>query len=138
MQRSIVSILAAVLMFTPLFAAEALANGTAGGKVFSVTLEGLADTVSRGQSLDGQLTVTYNGPEKLGPRKVRVQAFIETPIGDSLAQSAAFRINPGESRTFPLSFPIDEAAAPGTYRLKIVVSIGTESLSVGHEFEVAR
>jgi hypothetical protein len=138
MRNTALSLFAAFLMTLTFAVAPASADDAATGQRFSVSLQGLSDFAAPGDELEGQLSITIPAPQSgVRPKKqVFVTATVVTPFGEATIFNSSFRMTAGQTRTIPLSFPIEEDAAPGLYRIKIGVTIDGESLSVGHEVEV--
>lgn len=135
MRQAFVSILAIALLVGSA-AGPALANGTATGRAFTVTVSGFPETVRVGDSMDGTIAVTLFGGPSLVRYQARFQVYVATAVGQGLVDSGSFSVRPGHTRTFNISMPVEPNATPGPHSVKMVVTIANESLSVGHEFTV--
>ena len=98
---------------------------------FDIIVEDFPDTISRGQTLTGSVTVVANGNPSQRFR-VRLELLVETPLGDAPIQSGTFRINGNSRRTFNLSIPVSANARPGEHTLRFVVTVGGETLTAEH------
>lgn len=136
MKQVYVSLIALVLLIATAGAPTAKANGFESGRTFSLSVEGFAQDMSRGEDLTGAIVISTFGISPAVRTRVDYQIYIATPLGDAPVQTGSFFLRGDRTRTFHVSLPIDENAAPGIYSAKFVVTIAGETLSVGHELSV--
>jgi hypothetical protein len=138
MRKTALSLLAAIALTLSFAAAPANADDSASGQRFSVALTNIDSFAMPGDTLEGQLSITIPGPASgVQARKVvSIEATINTPFGDATVLTGTFRMRAGHTRTLPLSFPIDDNAAAGTYKLAIAVTVDGETLTVTQEIEI--
>lgn len=140
MKRTHTSLLALIMMVMT-FAAPAMAAAPSQEPIFQippvrsatfdVIIENFPDTIGRGQTLTGSITVSASGNPSQRFR-VRVELLIETPLGDAPIQSGTFRINGNSRRTFDVSVPVSPNAQPGEHTLRFVITAGNEVLTAEH------
>lgn len=118
------------------FATPSMANGTGSATGFTVTMQDFPDVVSRGDEVSGTVTITVDEQTRSARRMVNYSFYITTPLGDALVDSGSFSMRTDVPRTISLSQPIDERAPIGLYQIKLVVTIGQYSASVGHDLKV--
>jgi hypothetical protein len=137
MKKAYVSLVALALVFAS-FSASAFANGEAVASNFSVSMTGFPDTISRGDTLTGTISITLAGQKDpfAKRQRVRVEVFVATPLGNAPVRTATLSMLPGTTRTLNVAIPVDKTAAPGLYAMKLVVTVGGETAAVGHELRV--
>lgn len=136
MRNTVLSIVALLFLSTTFAMSPAYANGFAAGDRFSLTMDGFQESLAAGDTLSGTITITT--APSVRRSEVRWQVLMTTPLGDAPVESGQFLLRGGRTRTIPLAMPLEEDAAPGLYRVKIVVTYENETLSVGHEFVVEK
>jgi hypothetical protein len=105
--------------------------GDAQNATFEVLMENFPDTINRGQTLSGSVTVIANG-NPIQRFRVNFELFVVTPLGDALIESGSFRIDGNSKRTFNVSIPVRADARPGDYTLRLVLTVGNETLTAEH------
>ena len=140
MKHAFVSLFALVVMLTtfaapttalarveePIIKFENLQSAT-----FELLLENFPDTINRGQTLSGSVTVIAKG-NPIQRFRVNFELFVVTPLGDALIESGSFRIDGDSKRTFNVSIPVRGDARPGDYTLRLVLTVGNETLTAEH------
>jgi hypothetical protein len=135
MKQAFVSFVALALIFVGGLASSK-ANGVASTSLFTVSMAGFPDSVKRGSLVTGTITISMAPTTQIGRTQVSYQLFVSTPFGDAPVKSGTFALRDGREKTIKISIPVTDAAAPGLYRLRLVVSVGNETASVTHDLTV--
>jgi hypothetical protein len=132
MKRAAIYLFALALAVTTVSLQSASANGFVRGNTFAIALEGLPDVCPANAVMAGTISIAvYPNGTRLR-QAFTYEVFAETPFGSGLVDSGRFRMLPGHDYTHKLVIPVDAKAPRGEYKLTIVVTSKTETLSVDH------
>jgi len=112
------------------------ANGSETGRTFAVSVTGFPDSVVAGDVMNGVVSITIFGPGSPVRVPVRYAIYSTSAIGDGHVSSGEFAMRSGRTRTMHIEIPVDPEARAGQFDFKLVVTVGNESLSLGHTLTV--
>ncbi len=136
-KKGYVHLLALALMLS-ILATPSYANGTASTNTFNVTMQDFPDQISPGKDLTGSFTVTMNSEGRDARQTVTYEFYVDSPLGDARVQSGSFIIRSGEPYTVKIDQPVADTVPYGIYEMKLVVTIGASSTSIGHTIDVVK
>lgn len=136
-KKGYVYFLALALMLTT-FSAPSYANGTASADNFTVTMQDFPDEVSPGKSLTGSFTVTMHSQGRDARQTVTYEFYIDSPLGDARVQTGTFVVRPDQPYTLKIDLPVADTVPYGLYEMKLTVTMGNSSTSVGHTIDVVK